>query len=289
MTRIQDRSGKTAEPSRLLLWLYRFVVWAAVLVVFAVVWRVFVADRFVIPTASMSPTLIPGDRIVVNKTLYGARIYKDYDFEDGMELKSFRVKGLRKIRRNDVLVFNFPVNGGRIGFKINYVYAKRCIGLPGDSIRVRDGFYLNDKAEEPLGDLEQQNLLRSVPLERIDEYVRNVMQPCDSPSEPWTVKDFGPFYVPKKGDTLRVDDSNRILYGALVDYEGGSHEDSVHVFTHDYYFMAGDNVLDSQDSRYWGLLPDDYIVGIARYILFNRDPVTGRRSFERSGRIDKQR
>lgn len=66
----------------------------AVLILFwaAVFWRVFVADRFVIPSDSMSPTFQCGDRIVVDNLSYGTRIYKDYDFHGGMDLKCFRVK-----------------------------------------------------------------------------------------------------------------------------------------------------------------------------------------------------
>ena len=53
-------------------------------VLLAVLWRVFVVDRFVIPTRSMEPTLEAGDRILVDKTILGARIYEDYDFHERM-------------------------------------------------------------------------------------------------------------------------------------------------------------------------------------------------------------
>lgn len=255
----------------------------AVLILFwaAVFWRVFVADRFVIPSDSMSPTFQCGDRIVVDKLSYGARIYKDYDFHDGMDLKCFRVKGFRRIRRNDVLVFNFPINCGRISFKINYVYAKRCLGLPGDTLRIENGFYHVSGAAVPLGNLPAQRALSDLPMEMLDESVLRVMQPSDTVSS-WTIKDFGPLYIPAKGDTLTIDDSNRLIYSAILEYEGASSSDSIHVFTHDFFFVAGDNVLDSRDSRYWGLLPDDYIIGIVKGILFTRDPETGRRSFRRT-------
>ena len=246
-----------------------------------VAWRVFVADRFIIPSDSMYPTLQRGDRIAVNKLLYGARIYKDYDFQDGMELKSFRMKGLRNIRRNDILVFNFPINKGRISFKINYVYAKRCIGLPGDTVSIENGFYKVAGCSEPLGFLPAQEALSATPLDRMDEYVLKVMQPSDTACS-WTIKDFGPLYIPSEGDTLYLDAAKRHLYSAILEYEGTRPSDSLHVFTHDYFFMAGDNVMDSKDSRYWGLLPDDYIVGIVKGILSSRDPYTGKRTFNRT-------
>ena len=46
----------------------------------------------------------------------------------------------------------------------------------------------------------------------------------------------------------------------------------IHIFSHDYYFMGGDKVENSQDSRYWGLLPDDLIVGKAAYIWKSKEP-----------------
>lgn len=253
----------------------------AILLPAFVAWRVFVADRFVIPSDSMSPALQRGDRIIVNKLLFGARIYKDYDFHDGMDLKCFRIKGLRRIRRNDVLVFNYPISDNRISFKINYVYAKRCVGLPGDTLRIVDGFYKVAGCSEPLGNISSQEVLSATPIELLNEYVVRVMQPADSTSS-WTIKDFGPVYIPAQGDTLILNDCTRRFYCAILDYEGVSPSDSVHVFNHDYYFMAGDNVLDSRDSRYWGLLPDDYIVGIVKGILFSRDSETGRCSFRRT-------
>lgn len=262
---------------------YALKVTVVILLVFwgFVAWRVFVADRFIIPSYSMVPTLQRGDRIIVNKLLYGARIYKDYDFQDGMELKCFRIKGFRDIRRNDILVFNFPINDGRISFKINYVYAKRCIGLPGDTVSIENGFYKVAGNTQPLGFLPAQQALSATPLEMMNEYVLNVMQPSDTASI-WTIKDFGPLYIPSRGDTLLLDAEKRHLYSAILEYEGASPGDSTHVFTHDYFFMAGDNVRDSKDSRYWGLLPDDYIVGIVKGILFSRDPSTGKRSFRRT-------
>ena len=90
--------------------------------------RVYVVDQFAIPTDSMRPTLIPGDYVIVNKLIVGARIYDRLDFKDGDPLECHRMKGLRKVEHNDIVIFNFPINRSkyRIEFKINYVYGKRC-------------------------------------------------------------------------------------------------------------------------------------------------------------------
>ena len=101
--------------------------------------RVFLFDQFVIPTESMSPTLLPGDRVIVDKTIVGTRIYSDLDFDPkGGELRSWRLRGMRQMKRNDIVVFNFPHHEGRINFIINNVYAKRCVALPGDTLSIEE-------------------------------------------------------------------------------------------------------------------------------------------------------
>lgn len=247
-------------------------------------WRVFVADRFIIPTGSMEPTLEAGDRILVNKLIFGARIYTDYDFKDAMELKCFRIKGFRKIRRNDIIVFNYPKHrdsdsGKRmISFKINHVYAKRCVAVPGDSIGVVGGYWRNNNYNEILGVLENQDALAAISEEELPAKVRASFQPYSSDHE-WTIKNFGPVYVPGKGDVIAVNDTTKAIYEAIFKYENASATATEHTFIHDYYFMAGDNVLDSGDSRYWGFVPDDYMVGIVKVVLFHRNQVTGKRSY----------
>lgn len=265
-----------------LTWLIKaFRVIIAIVLIFTL-WRVFIADKFIVSTSSMEPTLKSGDRILVVKTIYGARIYKDYGFHDNMDLKCTRTIGCRELRRNDIVVFNYPRNGDGTGdgisFKINYVFTKRCIGLPGDSISAENGFWRNSNYSGILGVIEQQETLSRIPLELISPEVNNVVRP---PEFNWTVKDFGPLYVPKKGDAITVNEITKALYGVIFKYENHDAGEDSHVFVHDYYFMAGDNVCNSGDSRYWGFVPDDYIVGVVKAVLFNRDQESGKRDFKR--------
>ena len=107
--------------------------------------RAFVADKFIIPSDSMRPTLVPGDEVWVNKLLMGARIYTDFHFSrKGGPLHSFRTRGQRPITYNDIVVFNRANHRGRIKFVINYVYCKRVVGLPGDTVSVVGGHYRNN-------------------------------------------------------------------------------------------------------------------------------------------------
>lgn len=243
--------------------------------------RVFITDTFTIPTESMLPTLHPGNRIFVNKTLMGARIYTDFNFsKEGIELKSFRTKGLRSIKHNDIVAFNMPNKEWQIKFIINYVFCKRCIALPGDSLSITNGIYHNNNYKGDIGCHEQQLTLKALPDSLISPGALHAI-PFDDHLPLWSIKNFGPYYIPRKGDLMEITPRNAALYKILLEYETQQAVDidwdrkqvylagkpfTHHRFKHDYYFMAGDNVLNSSDSRYWGLVPDDYIIGIVGYI-----------------------
>jgi signal peptidase I len=110
----------------------------------------------------------------------------------------------------------------------------------------------------------------------------------------WNIKNFGPLYLPRKDDTMPLDTMNIALYKNLIVYETGQDisivqghvllNDSLitaYTFRKNYYFMAGDHAPDSRDSRYWGLLPEDHIVGKVALIRQSKDKKTGKRRWER--------
>ena len=79
--------------------------------VLAVVWvllQVTSLASFRIPTDSMQPALHPGDNILVNKSIMGARIFNIWDAAEEKEVEMHRLPGIGKVKRNDVLVFHFP-------------------------------------------------------------------------------------------------------------------------------------------------------------------------------------
>ena len=102
----------------------------------------------------------------------------------------------------------------------------------------------------------------------------------------WTIQHFGPLAVPRQGQTVRLDREACVLYRPLISWEQGQwlnwQEDkgvatlgdsvvTAYTFCEDYYFMAGDKALNSQDSRYWGLLPERFIVGRAFRVWWSED------------------
>lgn len=251
--------------------------------------RVIMYDQFITPTESMTPTLLPGDRIIVDKTIVGARIYSYFDFDtNGMELRSWRTRGKRSVRPNDIVVFNFPHHNGKINFVINNVYAKRCIGIPGDSVSIIDGHFRNNNHPYKIGLQSAQEYFQNMPDSVSPDFVMTSM-PYDTHIN-WTIKNLGPLYLPRTGDFVKLTAMEGQIYKMILEWETGKcitvdwANDFVladgkplysHTFKHGYYFMCGDNVANSNDSRYWGLVPEEYIVGVVSHISYSINPITG--------------
>ena len=260
--------------------------------------RVMLFDQFVIPTESMLPTLMPGDRVLVDKTIMGARIYSDFNFKpERGELKCWRTRGTRTIQLNDIVVFNFPEHEKHLSFVINEVYCKRCVALPGDSLSIIDGHYVNNNFDGVLGNKKKQDDLANIPDSTLDFLLHTT--PYDE-RIPWTIHQFGPLYIPRSGDIIKITPHEACLYRMLLEWETGKKIDfsweenkvwangkelKFHQFLHNYYFMAGDNASDSNDSRYWGLVPEEYIVGVVKHISYSVDSQTGK---HRKGRTLKR-
>lgn len=262
--------------------------------------QVFVFTSFKVPSDSMEPTLIAGDRILVDKCSTGARLFDLLGAVKGEEVKIRRVPGWRDFRRNDVLAFNFPYPGrwDSIAFDVMLYYVKRCVAVPGDTLEIRNAHYRVRGVEETIGYVDGQDELQRVMDSGEAKRMRIVTRryPKDSALD-WSIAEFGPLYIPRQGDNLPMNRKHALLYKHPIEWEQKKKlrmkGDSVWIgdslihsyrFRESYYFMAGDKALNSRDSRYWGLLPETFIVGRVWRIWKSVDPVTDEMRWERIGR-----
>ena len=278
-----------------------YTVVFVVSIVIAIALRVFVISSIIkIPTGSMEPAVLAGDRILVTKLIPGPRVFQDIrQIRIDGKVRTKRFKGIRKIRRNDVLVFNFPYASGRerIDMDLNLFYLKRCVALPGDTFTIENGIYLVKNCPDSLGCTFRQKALSLKSQDNFSPGIWNCF-PSHTGHYHWNIKDFGPLYVPASGATLALDTLNFRLYKNLIEYETDKplaiRDGSVYLcdeiirnytFKLNYYFMAGDNIYDSQDSRYWGLLPEDCIIGKAIFVWRSTDMNSGKIRWNRFFKI----
>lgn len=251
--------------------------------------QVFCFTLFKIPSDSMEPALSSGDRIVVNKLIKGARLFNVPATLDGKEVDIYRMPGFGKLNRNDVLVFNFPYQKGRwdsVSFDVMKYYVKRCIALPGDTLEIREGFFKIRGIGDGLGNLSAQRRISKL----TDSTTYGIVMPAFPRDKKlnWTIQELGPLPIPRRGQVVKLDSLSVVLYRQLIGWEQkkkvrmegrqvfiGDSLATSYRFKENYYFVAGDKAENSKDSRYWGMLPEPYIVGKATFIWKSVDPSTG--------------
>lgn len=239
----------------------------------AIILRVFFFEIYMIPSSSMEPALLPGDIIIVSKMSYGARVLKPVKFFKQKKVEYIRTKGWSSIRKGDIFVFNWPNYKATFDSTITYYgdpVVKRCYGLPGDSVLIKNEGIKNEGIKE----------LRNEG--RVDFQKDLNLFPHDSTLD-WSVDSYGPLYVPAKGGLIELTKRNVSWYKDILLYENPTAQiidNSLiidgnmvkkYTFQHNYYFMLGDNFYNSQDSRYWGFVPDGNVIGKSVLVLFSID------------------
>lgn len=221
----------------------------------------------------MIPTLFDGESIYINKLIIGARIYTDFHFER-QELRCIRMPGLRQCRVGDVAVFNSPLQGNNMGtirFVINHEFVKRCLGAPGDTIEIRNGVFINPSTLQSRELALGQRRLRETPDSMISSVsIYSAGQFAHKENE-WTIKELGPYIVPKKGMTVYLDSLTLETYYQVIKYENNVSPTlgESYCFKENWYFFVGDNLLESWDSRQMGPVPEKFIIGIVKGVKSN--------------------
>jgi len=148
-----------------------------------------------------------------------------------------------------------------------------------------DGMEISLRPEEA-EQIRQLSYIESVTVN--DAYMSQVvLYPFSSRYSDWTQDNYGPLYIPKKGDVIEITRDNLILYESLIKYYEGNKDVAVsknkdqlfidgqevkqYTIKQNYYFMMGDNRHNSADSRYWGLVPEDHVVGKAVFVWMSID------------------
>ena len=224
----------------------------------------------------------------------GARIFNIWDAAEEKEVEIYRLPGIGKVKRNDVLVFHYPYphKNDSLSMHLLKYYVKRCIALPGDTMGIWKGHYYIKGVNESIGNIEAQKRIEKLQKENTRGIVMDAY-PWDKYID-WTIQDFGPLHVPARGQTVVMDSTAVKLYRNLVEWEQkekltfqgkkvflGDSLIQKYCFQENYYFMGGDYMENSKDSRYWGLLPEPYIVGVATRIWKSVDKSTGKICWDR--------
>ena len=242
----------------------------------ALILKLFVVEAYRIPSTSMENTLHVGDFLLVNKLAYGLHTPRRIPLT-AVSLSSFTLPLFRSVHRGDVIVFEFPGNRNEV-IPIEPVnYIKRCIGIPGDTIEIRSGKVFVNRMETsfPLHGRRTVHATDNTLRRNAEMFPEN---------STFSDVNYGPVVVPKRGDILKIDPVSFSLWHVFIAREGhiiqfnsdtllidGTQESGYRV-QRDYYFVLGDNRDNSMDSRYWGFVPADHLIGEALFIYWSWDP-----------------
>ena len=377
---VGQRNAELCRSSKLYKTVYEWINAILFATVVASLVHIFFFQMYVIPTSSMEKSLLVGDYLYVSKVTYGPQMpntplsfpfvhhtmpfsQTKKSFSEAVKWPYHRLKGLHPIRRNEVVVFNFPAGDTVLleNQAVNYYdvvrdyentfgpeqarrelakeftvitrpvdkrenYIKRCVGLPGDTLEVRDGrVWIDGEQQDRIEGLQYQYYVQAMEpispyaIEKlgIREYsgngsvyymyltdetaeqvralsnVRTVRRYVYTPNPDvfpqwetprWSQDNYGPVWIPKKGATVALTTENLPLYRRIIEtYEGHTlavEGDTIRIdgapatsytFAMDYYWMMGDNRHNSADSRFWGFVPEDHIVGKASFVWLSLD------------------
>ena len=257
--------------------LYKFFKMLLLVAFIALIIKAFAFDAFKIPSTSMENTLQPGDFIIANKFAYEIATPRELPIAD-VPLPQHKFFEMGKPEINDVVIFEFPIGFENDSLRGGSKYVKRIIAGPGDTLKITNGeISVNSKS------IKLPSTFKIPKDTEVKDLINDeIIYP---PGAKWNRDSYGPIIIPAKGDTIKIAPENFELWqsvivmdhgersllseGTLVTLDGRAI--SEYVLKQDHYFVIGDNFEASMDSRHFGFITDNMIVGKALFIYWSFD------------------
>jgi signal peptidase I len=222
---------------------------AVVTVIMALFFMTFVAQAATVPSASMENTIFVGDHFLINKFIFAPG-------------PSLPILPQREIRRGDVIVFRYPAESIPSQDIVQYktFFIKRVIGLPGETVEVRGSQVLINGRPTPEHRIEARDSTLGSDMAEL----RNLHPQAKSGDETYSVY-YSPetlSYAPDTPPDLMRRNSRQEMKFAVFE---------PHRLADDEYFVMGDNRDNSKDSRFWGPVKRDLVVGRAMFVIWSYD------------------
>ncbi len=230
---------------------------------------------FTVPTPSMENTVMAGEFLFVNKFKYGPSTPQIIPFLN-LPLPYYKTPPIWRPVQGDIIVFVFPGNREQIKPDNFEYYLKRCVAVSGDVIEIREGRVFVNNIEYPLPPT------AALPGNAFEVKMNLESEPgrLFPPSKvQWTHRNYGPLRVPKKGDVIQLTEENVIDWTTFIMREGktidtrtltvGGYPRGTYTVQRDYVFGMGDNRDNSADSRFWGLIPEQDVVGTPMVVYWS--------------------
>jgi signal peptidase I len=240
--------------------------------------KTFLLESSRIPTGSMENTILVGDFVLVNKVIYGSTTPRNIPFTN-ITLPHFSFPAIREPKAKDVVVFDWPGYTNDLEPSEIMSYVKRLIGMPGDTVKiVNKVVFVNGK------EFWRPPNIQYISPQTIPAGIANPR--IFPPGAPWNEDNYGPLVVPKKGDVIHLTPENLEQWRTIIDREFGRRVVQLsgnlitidgkpagsYTLKKDYYFMMGDNRDNSLDSRFWGFVARDRVIGEAAIVYWSWNP-----------------
>ncbi len=272
-----EKEIKTEEPKKVLTRKEKIIVQVKEFIILFggfLLLNNFVIASFLVPTGSMENEVMTGDFLMVNKFIYGASTPRNILFTD-IRLPWTTLPGFKDVQRGDVIVFEFPGMREEIKPDAFTFYLKRCMALAGDTLEIKNRVVFINGQAAPIPKNMKFNMMRILPPSYQDDR-------SFPPTAMFNEDNYGPIVVPKKGMTMTITPDNFNMWETFIKRDGHHPElrsdgtvtidgkvTNTYIVEKDYLFGMGDNRDNSLDSRFWGFIPRENVVGTPMFVYFS--------------------